>query len=266
MISKEQFLKWTEKKSEVEYKDLPNDRHEVIDKDLPLSKLPFLDGKDDQLKVDLHGGGNKGWYTLSDTKGEEGAHESPNIIISNDGKGDVVGNSLLGTNIKAFGESFPKHLDALKDSKIDKVFSIACNVDGGGSPKFWEKLLHKPLKEAIITPPGHYGVAGQQFSNAPQHVLNKVLDLLGDKGGRGANQHVYERVDDKLLGFIPAGHHFEDKGEFHTKFDEGADKAMHIGLPAAGAIGIGRLAYSLYKRKKSEPQREQIKKKILENE
>lgn len=228
MIKRSQILEWLSKKAEVKldggknYNKLYDTEHKF------WSDLPNLNKKDKQLDISTHGGGGEDMYALSDTAGKDAAIEFGTGTID-------VGNMR-------------KHVKDLSKEDIERVHSIACNVDGGGDPRFYEKMLGKDLKEVTMTPDGHYGVFGQQFTNVHGHANNAIQSLLGIKGHTVAPQHVYQKTHESSLPF-GWGDKWEDKGEHHTAFDT-------YGLPAIAGGGIAALAYGLYKKKQQRALRE----------
>ncbi len=243
MISKEQILGWIEKKATpFVVKEHAGNRHEIYDKTFPFTSWPYFDGKDNQVRMDMHGGGPKHFYGLQNNQlGSEGALELP----------------MFG--VVPYGhEGFPQTIHKLRENKdIDKVFSAACNIEGGGRPEFFEKLLDKDLKEVIMTPPGYYGVAGQQMTNAVSNTLNTVLDIMGEPGGRGSAQHIYHKQEHWMPFGI--GDHWKDVGVHETAFDHAA---MNYGLPAAG-LGMAGLAYALFKKKQNKEKLTKIKNQVV---
>lgn len=193
-----------------------------------LSVLPLHAKKDHQLYVDLHGGGPKYQYTIGDTQGNGITEFGPLVTY--------IGNKELYGNVQT-----------LHNQPIDNVYSIACNHEGGGRPEFYEKLLDKNLNDVVMTPPGYYGIAGQQFTNGFGYLYNMMTGTQSV-----APQHHYHKIRDSLFGVIPTSH-WEDQGEVHTPFDQGVEHYGPLGLGAMAGLSAAGLAYHLYKKMKKPP-------------
>jgi uncharacterized membrane protein YebE (DUF533 family) len=241
MIKTSQIFAFLDKKAAINV-DADSSHPKIsVPKDNFLHWLPNFDKKDKELIVNVHGGGTTHSYVIGDAEGTNKATE----------------NYFFGTHQQ--GKEMEEAIKKLREKDIHSVHSFACNADGGGRPEFYEKLLGKDLDDVTMTPAGHVGVFGQQFSHGVAKLYNGLNYITGGHQTYAAPQHHYHKVKDHFLG-IPTGSHWEDQGEYYPLVDRIAGNRW---VQAGVGVGMAGLAYGLYKKYKSKKKLDAIKDKVL---
>ncbi|WP_395000258.1 hypothetical protein [Acinetobacter sp.] len=241
MIKTSQIFEFLDKKAAINVDT--NSSHPTIrvPRDNFLHWLPNFDKKDKELIVNVHGGGYSHSYMLGDAEGTNRATE----------------NFFFGTHQD--GHDMTEAIKKLREKEIHSVHSFACNADGGGRPEFYEKLLGKDLDDVTMTPAGHVGIFGQQFTQGLAKLYNGINYITGGHDTYAAPQHHFHKVKDHFLG-VPTGSHWEDQGEYYPLVDRLAGNHW---VQAGVGVGMAGLAYGLYKKYNSKKKLNTIKDKVM---
>lgn len=204
-----------------------------------LGMLPYPNTGPNSAFVDLHGGGGLNHYGIANNQ-----HGMNHEAVVQNGLGGYFGYSGDGhTNTLADG------VERLSKAQLHKLHSIACNVDGGGTPEFYDNLLGGQLNEVEMTPPGFAGVPGQGQTNLGVWLYNH-----SDPGDhQAAAQHIYKKEHvDSLIPFM-SHDKWVDHGDYTPPIDQFVNDHGTEMAGGAALTGIGLLAARhLWKKRQAE--------------